>query len=272
MKDSLSGYLMEDADEAVRLDVKTDPEVINTHARWAGIRPGMRVADLGCGSGKTTYCLNELVRPGGETLGIDIAPQRIDFARGKYRADGLSFQCGDIRRPLDHLGRFDFIWIRFVLEYYRSQAFDIVRNVSRILNPGGILCLIDLDHNGMNHYPLPQSLEKALGAMMKMLETEKDFDFFAGRKLYSFLYDLHFRHIDVRLDAHHLIYGPLKPSDAFNWEKKIEVAAKNSGYSFEEFEDGFEGFRKQFETFFNSPRRLTYTPVFVCRGIRHRRA
>ncbi len=83
-------YLMESEDEALRLDLKTDGGVVEEHARWAGLRPGMRAADLGCGSGKTTFHLNRLAQPGGSALGVDIAPQRIDFARTHYQADGLA--------------------------------------------------------------------------------------------------------------------------------------------------------------------------------------
>ena len=53
-------YLMEGDEEAVRLDLKTDPEAVKKQAQWAGLKPGMRVADLGCGAGKTTFYLNEL--------------------------------------------------------------------------------------------------------------------------------------------------------------------------------------------------------------------
>jgi len=48
------GYLMESDEEALRLDIKTVPALVEAQARWAGIEPGMRVADLGCGAGKTT--------------------------------------------------------------------------------------------------------------------------------------------------------------------------------------------------------------------------
>ena len=51
---------MEDAEEAVRLDIKTDAIVVEKQALWAGIKPGMRVADIGCGSGKTNSILLKL--------------------------------------------------------------------------------------------------------------------------------------------------------------------------------------------------------------------
>ena len=87
-----------------------------------------------------------------------------------------------------------------------------------------------------------------------------------GRKLYSFLYDMGFQDIGVSVAAHHLIYGTLRETDAFNWLKKIEVAPKLIDFIFEEYEGGYEEFREEFDRFFSSPRRFTYTPVIACRG------
>ena len=58
-------YIMESQEESIRLDRKTDPKLIERHALWAGLKPGMRVADLGCGPGKTTFYLNKIVQPKG---------------------------------------------------------------------------------------------------------------------------------------------------------------------------------------------------------------
>ena len=118
-------YLMESEEESIRLDLKTDPRTIQKQARWAGIQAGMRMADLGCGPGKTSYYLNRLVQPGGSTLGIDISPLRIDHAKNHYQASGLNFVVGDIRQSLEPYGEFDFIWIRFVLEHHRSSGFEV---------------------------------------------------------------------------------------------------------------------------------------------------
>ncbi|MGD8962033.1 MAG: methyltransferase domain-containing protein, partial [Desulfobacterales bacterium] len=76
---SQRSYLMEGDEESIRLDLKTDPQAVIKQAEWAGLEPGMRVADLGCGAGKTTFHLNELVGPTGTVVGIDIAQQRIDY-------------------------------------------------------------------------------------------------------------------------------------------------------------------------------------------------
>ena len=261
-----SGYLMESNEEAIRLNMKTESSTLNKQALWAGIKPGTRVADVGCGIGKTTFYLHQLVQPQGSVVGIDASQKRIEHAQEHYGNDGTEFVCKDFLEPLDSLGMFDFIWVRFVLEYHLSNSFQIVRNVSRILKPGGILCLIDLDHNCLNHFGQSEKLERTFRAVMRFMEEKADFDPYVGRKLYSFLYDLGYKDIDVNIDSHHLIFGELTSTDAFNWALKGEAAARNAGYAFDEYEGGFEEFFQEFKLFFADPRRFTYTPIISCRG------
>jgi len=259
-------YIMEGPDEALRLDLKVDPEILKNQAIWAGIKPGMKVADLGCGPGKTTYFLNKLVKPNGSIVGVDISQQRFNYAKSHYKDNGLEFKRYDIRKPLAHLGQFDFIWVRFVLEHFRNNSFEIVKNILTILKPGGILCLIDLDFNCLIHYGIPRKLEKALLGLMGLLEEKANFDPYVGRRFYSFLYDLGFKDIDVDIKTHHLIFGDLKAIDEKNWLYKVEVAAQKSGYLFSEFSGGFEEFKYEFVKFFRDPRRFTYTPIVLVRG------
>ena len=261
-------YLMESDEEIIRLEVKTERSGVEEQALWAGIKPGMRVADIGCGSGITTAILHGLVQPTGTVTGVDRSSKRINHAGKQYGAEGLEFVCRDILAPLDDLGKFDFIWVRFLLEYYRTNSFELVTSLSHLLNPGGIMCLIDLDHNCLNHFGLSDKLERNLFTALKILEEQANFDPYAGRKLYSYLYDLDFLKIDVNLAAHHLIFGDLKESDAYNWMKKIEVVSEKLDFSFEDEAWGPREFAEEFEQFFNNPRRFTYTPVIMCRGIR----
>ena len=67
----MTKYLMENEEESLRLEMKTMDRVTEQQAKWAGLIPGMRVADIGCGTGKTTALLHHLVQPSGETVGID---------------------------------------------------------------------------------------------------------------------------------------------------------------------------------------------------------
>jgi ubiquinone/menaquinone biosynthesis C-methylase UbiE len=261
---------MESDEEFFRLELKTDINAVNDQARWAGIEPGMRVLDVGCGIGKTTLALCDLVQPGGSAVGIDFLEQRIKCAEEARGEKNVEFICRDFTQPLDDLELFDFVWIRFVLEYFRNEAFELVRKISRILKPGGTLCLIDLDYNCMSHFEMPERLEKTLMELIATLEEKATFDPYMGRKLYSYLYKLGFADIRVRVGAHHLIYGDLGNVDAYNWLKKLEVASKRIGFDFHRYSSGYEGCVEEFTAFFNNPGRFTYTPLISACGHRRR--
>jgi ubiquinone/menaquinone biosynthesis C-methylase UbiE len=225
-------YLMESEGEILRLELKTNRSKLKRQAVWAGIQQGMRIADIGCGTGKTTNYLYNLVKPHGSAVGVDISKERIQYARNHYsnKFKQIEFMKADIREPLTHLGLFDFVWVRFLLEYFRSTSFDIVKNVSNILKPGGILCLIDLDYNCLSHFGLPDKTERTINNIIHSLEKNADFDPYVGRKLYSFLYDLGYRNLDVKLAAHHLIFGRLNDIDLYNWTQKAKMVEKEFIY------------------------------------------
>ncbi|MDW7771723.1 MAG: class I SAM-dependent methyltransferase [Desulfobulbaceae bacterium] len=261
-----SEYLMENDDESFRLEIKIDEKSIKRQAEWAGIKPGMRVADLGCGSGKTTSILHELVQPDGSVVGVDGSSERLAYARKKYGGNGIEYIAGNLNEPLDHHGSFDFIWCRFVLEYARAGSFNMVRNFTASLKPGGILCLVDLDHNPLNHYGASEHLERTFSKIMQELEEKFDFDPYIGRKLYSFLYDLGYQDIDVCVENNRVTFGRIDPVEVYNIMKKIEIVPKKINFRFEEFPGGYEEFYREAVDFFLHPRRFSYTPLILCRG------
>lgn len=260
-------YLMENNDEIKRLEKKTDFEALKEQALWAGLKEGMRVADIGCGSGITSSFLKELTGPGGSVVGVDFSGERLEHARKTYGTEGLEFINKNIYHSLDDLGQFDFIWVRFFLEYHNKEQYQIVRSLTERLNPGGILCLIDLDHNSLNHYGLSPRLEKALFESMRALEEHSDFDPYAGRRLYSHMYNLGLQDIDVKVGTHHLIFGEISQRDSFNWLKKIAIGLGNSQYDFPDYDGGFEEFARECRDFIANPGRFTYTPLICCRGV-----
>jgi len=264
-----NNYLMESEDEAIRLDIKTDPDALRRQALWCGVKPGMRVLDCCCGSGKTTALLHDMIQPHGSIVGIDFSEQRISYAREHYGGkEGITFSLQNLCEPMDALGEFDLIWVRFVLEYFRKEAPDIVRNLKKCLKPGGTLCLIDLDYNCLTHYDIPAPLAATLQAIMASLDRHNNFDTYVGRKLYSFLYDSGFQNIEVDLMAHNLFYGEIRETDKYNWTKKMGIAAKKSKTLIEKYPGGQRQFYLDFEKYIGDPRRFSYTPLLLCKGIR----
>lgn len=262
-------YLMESEDEVIRLDVKTDPAALRRQALWCGVKPGMRILDAGCGSGKTTMLLHEMIQFDGNIVGVDYSEAHIKFAEKNYGGkNGIRFHLQDIRKSMKWLGEFDLVWVRFVLEYYREGALDIVKNLIKCVKPGGYLCLLDLDYNCLIHHELPEAMDGMLPEIMKYAEEKYNFDTLIGRKLYSFLYDNGFENINMELMAHNLIYGEIKDKDKFNLLKKVEMAAKRAGKLIDSYPGGHQQFFVDLENYIIDPRRFTYTPLLLCKGTR----
>ena len=262
-------YLMENETESLRLEVKTKPQAVRKQALWCGIKPGLRVLDAGCGPGKVTSILKEMIQPGGTILGVDYSEKRISHAKKHYgKKSGVEFQLHDLRDPLDSVGQFDLIWVRFVLEYNLLESREIVRNLTANLKPDGYLCLLDLDHNCLSHYQLPTKVEKVLFDLMAKLEKEYNFDPYSGRKLYSYLYELNYQNITVDVNTHNLIYGNIGKAELFNWTKKAEVASEKTRELFEKFPGSVDSFVTDFIEFFSDPKRFTYTPLILCKGMK----
>lgn len=262
-------YLMEGKEEIFRLDIKTDPDAVRQEALWCGLKPGMRVLDAGCGPGKTSSLLHDMIQPGGSLLGVDYAETRIAHARNSYGGrPGLDFEVHDLRKPLCLTGQFDLIWVRFVLEYNLMERYDIVKNLTTCLKPDGYLCLMDLDHNCLNQYEMPPPMENLLFQLMATLQANHNFDPYAGRKLYAALYDLGYRNIEMHLIGHHLIFGKARASDVFNWTKKMEMATDKLRTLFAHYPGGHKAFSEDFNAFFLDPRRFIYTPMILCKGMK----
>jgi len=210
-----------------------------------------------------------MLRPDGEILGVDYSRERIQHAETHYgHESGIDFLFRDLRDSMDDLGLFDVIWVRFVLEYNREESPEIIKNLTSCLKPGGHLCLLDLDHNCLNHYGMPAKMEQILLKIVAGVEKAYNFDPFAGRKLYAFLYDQKYRDIRLELTAHHLIYGDIRDEDFFNWIKKAEVVTRKAPDLFKDYPGGHDAFFSDFRTFFLDPRRFTYTPLILCKGMK----
>ena len=120
----------------------------------AGIRPGMRVLDLGCGAGDVTFVAADLVGPDGSVVGVDRSPDAL--ARAWLRAEqrGLTqvqFVEGDIHDPAPG-GPFDAIVERLALWGVPDPA-ALLRRQATVLRPGGLVVPIEVDLSTMRSLP-----------------------------------------------------------------------------------------------------------------------
>lgn len=267
-------YLMENKTEGFRLEIKTDPEIVKRQAAWAGIGPGMRVLDVGCGIGITTAALADLVGENGHVTGLDSSEERLAIARQRYACKQVSFVQHDIRTPYYSKAPFDALWARFILEYFRQEQVEIIANSAASLRIGGIVCAVDSDNNSLIHYGHSDRLQTTMVDIMDRLERDFNFDPYAGRRLFAHMNTLGYANIQCMVEMHHLIYGQLSERDSYNWLRKVQLTAQQSGCQFEayagdefaHYPSRYDAFVAEFTEYFTSPTRFCYTPLVLCRG------
>ena len=108
--------------------------------RDAGLRPGMRVLDVGCGTGDVALLAAELVGPTGRVIGVDRSPEVLETARARgVGVRGLlEFREHDITTLGIDDEPFDAIVGRNVL-MHQPDAVAAVRHLARLARPGGLV-------------------------------------------------------------------------------------------------------------------------------------
>lgn len=105
----------------------------------AGLTPGMRVLDAGCGTGEALEWLLAEVTPGGSVVGIDLATPHLAAARSVLDPRIELLQADLLEAPLP-AASFDLIWCVNALHHLRSPLLGVQRLV-RLLRPGGRIAL-----------------------------------------------------------------------------------------------------------------------------------
>jgi ubiquinone/menaquinone biosynthesis C-methylase UbiE len=106
-------------------------------AKSLGIKPGMRVLDLGCGDGTTAL---PIARLGTDVTGIDIARNLVEAGNRRAAAAGLTnlkFQEGDaskLQGVPDH--SFD-LTVTMFGAMFAPRPFDVAKEIVRVTKAGG---------------------------------------------------------------------------------------------------------------------------------------
>jgi ubiquinone/menaquinone biosynthesis C-methylase UbiE len=137
----------------------------------AGVGPGMRVLDVGCGVGDVSLRAASLVGSGGEVVGVDKDPLVLADAEERVRALGLSnvkFVEGDLR-DLQFDGQFDAAVGRFILMYLADPA-AALRHVAGHVRPGGVLAFQEYNMaEGAISHPRAALWERTFDLIMETL-------------------------------------------------------------------------------------------------------
>lgn len=167
----------------------------------AGITTGMRVLDVGCGSGDVALLAADLVAPSGQVIGADRAAAAVDWATARAQAlkvRNVRFLEGDptemrFDRP------FDAVVGRLVLMYYPDPV-GAVRKLLTHVRDGGLIVFQEMDIANCRSLPPAPTFERSVGWIKQTLgatgaRTEQ------GLEMYSVFLAAALPGASMRMDA-----------------------------------------------------------------------
>ena len=150
----------------------------------AGLRRGLRVADLGCGTGNVTTLISDFVGPEGYVVGMDASSEQIAEARSRLSSGATNVRfveasATDTGWPDES---FDMVYCRFLL-LHLCEPERALREMYRLLKPGGVLVCEDGDLTSASSEP-PSAL-CAFADLFGRLGPVRGVDYTLGRRLYQ---------------------------------------------------------------------------------------
>ncbi len=157
-------------------DMIRHEDVIAKILDGAGVKPGVKVLDVACGTG--VLIPDYLERQVESVTGVDIAPEMIRIASEKFPQENVRFLCGDVEE-LALEDRYDVIMVYNAFPHFPEPE-RLVRVLSGYLAPGGRLTIahgmsraaIDDHHKGSaSKVSCGLISEHVLAAMMRKYLT-----------------------------------------------------------------------------------------------------
>ncbi len=171
--DGEAGYTMGYGEEFLQVLRRRSAE---THAAdlLPHLRPGMRVLDVGCGTGTISVGLADAVAPG-KLHGIDMEASQIEIARAAAKAGdhaNATFRTGDVTSLSFEDDSFDVVHCHAVLMHVPDTR-TALAEIRRVLKRGGILAARDLITASSFIEPVLGDMGSAWGAFADLLAVNR---------------------------------------------------------------------------------------------------
>jgi len=151
-----SAYLLGHADTEIQR-LLLQGRLYNDHTehalRLAGVQPGMRVLDVGCGPGDVSFVAARLVGSTGTVLGVDASSDVVELARARAAERGLSTVKFE-QTTIDDIAvdEVDAVIGRLILMHL-PDPISTLRHFAGLVRPGGLVAFCEFDIGAARSIP-----------------------------------------------------------------------------------------------------------------------
>ena len=161
----------------------------------AGLTSGMRVLEVGCGTGNMTGWIGKQVGSDGYVTAVDISSEQIQIAKENCsQSNNITFVESSLF-DLSPAIKFDLIYSRFLIMHL-PNPFEGLQYLTQLLKPNGILVSEEATNSVTACYPESPVFRKYRELVMSLF-SRKNIDFDIGEKLYAHFQKLQLQDIHV---------------------------------------------------------------------------
>ncbi|CAM4364921.1 alpha/beta fold hydrolase [Paenibacillus tarimensis] len=161
------------------------------------LNENMSVLDCGCGSGGMTAELAQRVSPG-RVVGIDVSPKQLKLANELKESKGLHnlefLEANIYELPFEDAS-FDAVWMNTLLMHLQKPV-EALKEIYRVLRPGGVIGVSDADWDGDIMAPKFQIITGRMALNEKYLNS-KGSNMRHGKYNASLLHKAGFEHVSA---------------------------------------------------------------------------
>jgi len=161
----------------------------------AGLTPGMRVLEVGCGTGNMTKWIAKQIGDSGHLTAVDISQEQIQIAKENCsELNNVSFITSSLF-DLQQEKSFDLIYSRFLIMHLQNPL-EGLHHLKQLLKPNGILVSEEATNSITACYPKSPVFNKYREMVMSLFQ-KNNIDYDIGEKLYSYFQKLQLQDIHV---------------------------------------------------------------------------
>jgi len=187
-----------------------------------GVLPGMRVLDLGCGTGEVTRELAKRAGREGHVVGVDMDERVLNHARtAGQEANPVEWRVGRAE-DLAERDAYDVIYARFVFSHLADPD-AVLRSIGVALRRGGRVVLEDIDITAHAHWPESPAFRRYI-EIYSATARARGADSSIGPRLPALLIDAGFDDVDVAISMPVFRDGEAKALARITMENIAEAA------------------------------------------------